>query len=297
MPARYSWKGYLKLSLVSCPVQAAPATSTRERVSFHLLNPKTMHRIETRTIDPETGDEIRRSELVRGYEYEKGRYIVVEAEELASLEVESTQTIDLTRFVNRAMVDPIYLNSAYYVAPDGKLGDETFRVIRDAMADTKTAGIGRIVLSAREHPVMVEPRDSGMIMYTLRSPEEVRAASAYFAEIGTAKLDPEMVELAKRILAQKKGNFDPEELTGDRYQAALRDLVARKVSGAKPAPRRAAAAPSNVVNLMDALRRSIGADKEERASPSARPGGKKARETAEPAHAGRKPRGKARRAS
>lgn len=183
------------------------------------------------------------------------------------------------------------------MAPEGKIGDETFRVIRDAMAETKTVGIGRVVLTAREHPVLVEPKDAGMMMFTLRAPEEVRSATAYFENIGTAKLNPEMIDLARKIIAQKTGPFDPEELNGDRYQAALRDLVARKVSGVKPASPKIAATAGNVVNLMDALRRSVAPNAAAR--PERGRGGKSREqtETAIPAHSARKPSGKTRRAS
>ncbi len=294
MAARYSWKGFLKLSLVSCPVHLAPATSSRERVSFHLLNPKTNNRIQSRTVDPETDEEIPRGELVRGYEFEKGRYVIVSPEELEELEIESSKTIDLTRFVKREEVGPVYANAAYYLGPDGKIADETFRVLRDAMAETGKAGIGRVVLSQREHPVLVEPYEDGMLMLTLRAAEEVRAASEYFEDIGKGKLDTDMVAMAKHIIAQKSGRFDPEELTGDRYQEALRELVARKIKGEKPVIPRAAEAPSNVVNLMDALRKSMAA--EGGGAPQRTSGRSAARKTApERAYAGRKP--KKRRAS
>lgn len=292
MAARFSWKGYLRLSLVSCPVQLAPATTSRERISFHLLNPKTNNRIVTRTVDPETGEEIPRSELVRGYEFEKGRYVEVGPEELERLEIESSKTIDLVRFVDRDAVDPVYFNAPYYLAPEGKIGDETFRVIRDAMADTRKAGIGQVVLSLREHPVLVEPKDAGMVLFTLRSADEVRDAREYFDGIGTSKLDREMIALAKKLIEQKSGPFDPKELTGDRYQEALRDLVAQKIKGGKPVTPKMPAAPSNVVNLMDALRRSL-AGAEGKA-----PARRSRKEQAEPAHAGKKPaRVRTRRAS
>ena len=293
MAARYSWKGYLKLSLVSCPVHLAPATSTRERVSFHLLNPQTHNRIQTRTVDPETEKEVPRSELVRGYEFEKGRYVIVEPEELEALQIESSQTIDLIRFVEPREVEPVYFNAAYYLGPEGKMADETFRVIREAMVATGRAGIGRVVLSQREHAVLVEPHGEGMMMLTLRPAEEVREASEYFADIGKGKLDKEMVELAEKIIEQKSGPFDPEELTGDHYQDALRELVAQKIKGGKPVTPKTASAPSNVVNLMDALRKSIAADdggtprRRDAAGGAAR--GRGAKHAADPAYAARKP--------
>lgn len=292
MAARYSWKGYLKLSLVSCPVHLAPATSTRDRVSFHLLNPKTHNRIQTRTVDPETEKEVPRSELVRGYEFEKGRYVVVEPEELEALQIESSKTIDLIRFVKASEVEPVYFNAAYYLGPEGKMADETFRVIREAMAASGRAGIGRVVLSQREHPVLVEPYHEGLMMLTLRPAEEVREASEYFADIGAGKLDKEMVELAKKIIEQKSGRFDPDELTGDHYQDALRELVAQKIKGGKPVVPHGAAAPSNVVNLMDALRKSVAGEDDEaprRRATSSPARGQGRKHAAEPAYAARKP--------
>jgi DNA end-binding protein Ku len=298
MAARYSWKGYLKLSLVSCPVHLAPAASTRERVSFHLLNPQTHNRIQQRTVDPETEKEVPRNELVRGYEFEKGRYVIVEPEELEALQIESSQTIDLLRFVEASEVEPVYFNAAYYLGPDGKMADETFRVIREAMAATGRAGIGRVVLSQREHPVLVEPHGEGMMMLTLRPADEVRDASEYFADIGKGKLDKEMVDLAKKIIEQKSGPFEPKELTGDHYQDALRELVAQKIKGGKPVIPKAASAPSNVVNLMDALRKSIAGDDDtasrRRPAASGPARGRGATPAADPAFAAAKPKRKRR---
>ncbi len=296
MAARYSWKGFLKLSLVSCPVHLAPATSSRDRVSFHLLNPKTNNRIETRTVDPETEEEIPRGELVRGYEFEKGRYVIVSQDELDEIQIESSQTIDLVRFVKREEVDPVYVNAAYYLGPDGKIADETFRVLREAMAETGTAGIGRVVLSQREHAVLVEPHEDGMLMLTLRAAEEVRRAAEYFEDVGNGKLDKDMVAMAKHIIAQKSGRFEPEALTGDRYQEALRQLVAQKIKGEKPVIPHAAERPSNVVNLMDALRKSMAEEGGEAPKSRGRAAPRKAApERGERAYAGRKP--KKRRAS
>jgi DNA end-binding protein Ku len=286
MPARFSWKGYLRLSLVSCPVHLAPATSTKERVSFHLLNPKTKNRIESRMVDPETDEAIPRGELVRGYEFEKGRYVVVSQDELDEIEIESSKTIDLIRFVKRDEVGPLFLNAAYYLGPEGKMADETFRVLRDALRETGKAGIGRIVLSQREHPVLIEPYEDGMMMLTLRPAEEIRKAEDYFEDIDKGKVDKDMVDMAKRIIAQKSGRFDPEELAGDRYQGALRELVARKIKGEKPVVSRQAEPPSNVISLMDALKKSLDADGGETKHPSRA----STRKTATRAYAGRKPR-------
>jgi DNA end-binding protein Ku len=257
MAPRPTWKGYLRLSLVSCPVRLYPATTRSERVSFNLLNPKTHNRIEMRPHDPETGKEIPRDTLVRGYEFDKGRYVVVDDEELDALKVESSETIDLVRFVDEKELDPLYLNLPYYLAPEGKIAEETFRVILEAMRQEQKAGIGRVVLSTREHPVALTPHDKGMLLTTLRSPEEVRKEDEIFADIDGGKLDKSMVDMARKIIQQKVGEFDVEELTGDTYQNALRELIASKVRGEKPVIPKAASAQSNVINLMDALKRSL----------------------------------------
>jgi DNA end-binding protein Ku len=265
MAPRPTWKGYLRLSLVSCPVRLYPATTRSERVSFHLLNPKTHNRIEMRAHDPETDEEIPRSDLVRGYEFDKGRYVVVEDAEIDALRVESSETIDLVRFVDDTEIDPIYFSAPYYIAPDGKVATETFAVVLAAMREAHKAGIGRVVLSTREHPVLLTPRRAGMLLLTLRSAEEARDSGEIFADLTEVNPDKEMVEMARRIIDQKSGPFDPEELTGDRYQAALRELVARKAHGEGPARAKAPARPSNVVNLMDALKRSLAGDGETKA--------------------------------
>ena len=256
MAPRPTWKGYLRISLVSCPVRLYPATTRSERVSFHLLNPKTNNRIELRPHDAETGEEIPRDRLVRGYEFDKGRYVVVKDSEIEELRIESSETIDLTRFIDEKEVDPIFFATPYYIAPEGKVADETFRVIHQAMIEERKAGVGRLVLSSREHPALLMPRHRGMLLVTLRAADEVRNDREYFADIENVTIDKEMVEMARRIIAQKAGAFDPAELTGDRYQAALRELVAGKVRGEKPKAGRGPA-PSNVINLMDALKRSL----------------------------------------
>ncbi len=275
MAPRPTWKGYLRLSLVSCPVRLYPATTRSERVSFHLLNPKTRNRIELRPHDPETDEEIQRDQLVRGYEFDKGRYVVVDQSEIDALRIESSETIDLVRFVDEAEIDPIFFAAPYFIAPEGKIADETFRVIQEAMRAERKAGIGRVVLSTREHPALLMPRQRGMMLLTLRSSEEVRSDDEVFADLEGVEVDPEMVDMARRIIQQKSGPFDAEELTGDRYQAALRELVASKVHGETPAATRAATpAPGNVINLMDALKRSLAAGDGKPPAPSRKRSGR-----------------------
>jgi DNA end-binding protein Ku len=253
------WTGYLRLSLVTCPIRLYPATSRSERVSFHLLNPKSHNRVVMRPHDAATGQELERSQLVRGYEFSKGQYVVVTESELDAIEVALSKTIDLTRFVDPDEIDMVYLDTPYYVAPDGKIADETFRVLREAMDCAGKAGIGRVILTSREHPLMLRPHGKGMVMMSLRSAGEVQTDTEYFAEISASKPAEEMVDLAVHIIRQKSGRFDPVELAGDRYQEALRRLVEQKLMGEKPAIAKAAE-PTKVINLMDALRRSLDAE-------------------------------------
>jgi DNA end-binding protein Ku len=254
--ARPSWKGHLRLSLVTCAVHLVPATSDSERISFHMLNPKTGNRVKQQLVDAETGDVVERSDVVKGYEYEKGTYVVIEDDELAKIKIESTHTIDVERFVDRAKVDSFYYNRPYFMLPDGRISEEAYAVIREAIKRTGMVGIGRLVLSAREHVVAIEPHDAGMALTTLRAPNEVRRARDAFEDLRDVKLEKEMVELASSIVKGKAGPFDPK-MFEDRYQDALRKLVEAKAHGKRPALPKADAAPRNVVNLMDALRRSV----------------------------------------
>jgi DNA end-binding protein Ku len=266
MATRPIWTGYLRLSLVSCPIRIYPATSRSERISLHLLNPKTHSRVSMRPHDAETGEELERNELVRGYEFSKGRYVVLTENELEAIDIELSRTLDLARFVDLSEVDVVYLDTPYYVAPEGKIGDETFRVLREAMDRSGKAGIGRVVLTNRDHPLMLRPHGKGMVMITLRPAEEVRADTAYFAEISESKPDEEMVDLALRIIEQQSGHFDPKELAVDRYQEALRQLVEQKVRGETPVLPRPTE-PTKVINLRDALRRSLEAESSKMRTP------------------------------
>jgi DNA end-binding protein Ku len=268
MAPRPIWTGYLRLSLVSCAIRLYPATSQSERISFHLLNPKTRTRVNMRPHDAESDQQLERSELVRGYELSKGQYVIVTDEELDAIEIESSKTVDLTRFVDPNEVDIVYLDTPYYVAPDGKIDDETFRVLREAQGRSGKAGIGRVVLTNREHPITLRPHGKGLVMITLRSADEVRADEEYFKEISESKLDEELVNLAVHIIEQKSGHFDPKELAGDRYQEALRHLIEQKVKGQQPVIPKAAK-PAKVINLMDALRRSLEAESGEARKPAA----------------------------
>lgn len=252
---RSSWKGYLRVSLVSCPVRLYPASSGADRISFHNLVPETHTRINMVAIDPTTGQQVPRDQLVKGYEFEKGRYVIVSDEELDQIQIESNRVIDVAQFVDDADVDPLYLDSPYWLSPDGKMAQETFRVLVEGMRREKKAGIGRLVLSSRERPVLLSPRGKGLMIRTLRAPEEVRREDAYFEDIEEGPLDASAVQLAQQIVTQKSADFDPKLFT-DHYQAALSELIKAKIKGEKFVTTEVAA-PAPVVDLMAALKKSL----------------------------------------
>ncbi len=250
---RPSWTGHLRLSLVSCPIALSPATSEVEKIRFNQINPATGNRISLKTFDAETGEPVERADIVKGYQYDKGQYVIVSKEELDEIQIESTRIMDLTTFVDRVQVDPLYVDAPYYIYPE-KSGMEAYRVIAKAMSDAKKAAIGTIVLSTREHPVMVEPHGPGLVMYLLRAAEEVRQSEFDFP---ANKLDPKMVEMAGVIMKRAAGDFDPAQFR-DRYQDALRELIEAKVKGLPREKPRRFEEPGKVVDLMALLRKSIG---------------------------------------
>ena len=263
MAGRASWKGYLKLSLVSCPVKLFPATSASAgKISFNLLHKDTLNRVQQKYHDPELG-EIDRADLVKGYQFEKDKYVVVTAEELEEIEVESSKTIDISGFVDAAEIDPIYFDSTYYLAPDGPIAEETFAVILEAMRKAGQVAVAQIVLSGRERLVTIQPIVDGFRLTTLRAAKEVREPSSALEPL-KAKYSDDMLAMAGQIIGAKQMTFAPDAFE-DRYEEALLTLVKSKISGGQPiitkAPER-----GNVVNLMDALRASIA---EERRPPAA----------------------------
>jgi DNA end-binding protein Ku len=267
MAARANWKGYLKLSLVSCAVALYPAVSSSARIRFNTLNRHTGHRVKRQFVDAETGEVVESEDQVKGYQVGKGAYVTVEDEEIEAIKLESTHTIDVESFVPRAEIDERYLDTPYYIAPDDKVAQEAFAVIRDAIRDKGMAAIARVVIASRERILMLEPLGKGLLGVTLRYPYEVRDEAAYFDDIPDIELPDEMKELAAHIVERKQAHFDPSRFV-DRYEEAVVALVRSKQTGepvaAPAAPRR----PSNVVNLMEALRRSIDSEK----GGAARPG-------------------------
>jgi DNA end-binding protein Ku len=266
MPPRANWKGYLRLSLVSCPIALYPASSLSEKVSFNRINRKTGNRLKQQNVDSETGEVVPREDIARGYEVGKGQYLIVEDEEFEAVQVESTRTIDIDEFVPRNEIDDRYIDSPYYIAPDGQVGQDAFAVIRDTIGKMNMVALGRVVLTRREHVIALEPRGRGLLGMTLRYPYEVRDEQPYFEDIPELKLPKDMMDLASHIVSNKSGHFDPSHFE-DRYQNALIDLLKKKEAGEKITPVRVAP-PPRVVNLMDALRASIDAEKKKAPAPS-----------------------------
>ena len=286
---RASWRGHLRLSLVSCPIYLSPATARTKSIRLHqvwratsaeepgeqphecigrgelpVLRPPPdeveepaeradpVTRITLRPHDPSTGEEIEKDEVVRGYEYERGQYVTFTPEELKAVDLESSKVIDLEAFVPRGEVDPVYFNSPYYLYPDGQMAAEAVRVIGAAMGEASVAGIGRLTMSRRERMVMVEPRGAGMVLITLRAADEVRAPR--FSE-ADGVIDAEMLAIARTIIERRAGKFDPSKFQ-DRYREALRALIEAKMKGLSIKPQ-AVRMPAPVVDLMAALKRSL----------------------------------------
>jgi DNA end-binding protein Ku len=268
---RAYWKGHVRLSLVSFPVQLIPAIETKERVSFHRVHRDTGQRVRYQPVVPDHGP-VESDEIGKGYEYEKNRFVIMDDAEIDKLKLESTHTLDIVQFVDDNEIDPIYYDKPYFVLPDGPFAEDAFRVVRDAMRETRKVAIGQIVLSTRERIATVRSYDRGLLLETLRYADEVRQASRYFAEIGERQSDGEQLELAKQLIKMKSAPFDPEKFK-DHYQAALRELVAAKLQGREPSgPGKEAGGPK-VINLMEALKRSLKTDERgaETAEPATKP--------------------------
>lgn len=255
MAPRAYWKGYLKLSLVSCPVALFPASSEREKISFHQINKATGNRIKYRKVDADSGEEVEAADIIKGYEAGKGEYIEIEPEELEAIAIESKRTIEIDAFVPKKEIDELYLNNPYYLAPDGEVGQQAFAVIREAIREEGMVALGRVVFTSREHVIAIEPRGKGLLGVTLRYPYEVRSEDQYFEDIPDEKIPKDMLELAAHIVKTKSGHFKPQQFE-DHYEDALKELLKKKRSGEKiEAPRERE--PAKVISLMDALRRSV----------------------------------------
>lgn len=253
--ARPTWEGHLRLSLVTCPVALFTATERSADVHFHLINPKTNHRIRMQTVDAETGKPVERAGLVRGFEVSKNKYILLGKEELDAVKLESTRIIDIKEFVDAAAIDRIYWDEPYYLAPAGKTGIDAFAVIQAAMKKQDKVAIGSLVLHQRERPCALEPRDSGILLTTLRTHDEIRSSTGLLNE-SLPKPDKGMLDIAEKIIAQQEGKFDPSHFK-DRYEDALRELIERKKKGKPIEAEEPKTQGDNVIDLMEALRSSL----------------------------------------
>lgn len=267
MATRPTWQGYLRLSLVSCPVALYTATSRSGEVHFNMLHKQTHNRIRMIPTDPETGP-VERADIVKGYEIDKGHYVVVTDEEIRNVRLETTRTLDIERFVDEADIDRLYWNDPYFLVPDGEMAVEAFSVIREAMGKAGKVALGRLVMHQRERLMALEPRERGILAYTLRTRREVRDAEEVFDRIPKARPDAAMVDIAARIISQQEGPFDPSRFN-DRYEDALRALIKEKEKGRKiqkvEEPQEA-----EVIDLMEALKRSLGEGAGERRKPAAK---------------------------
>jgi len=272
MAPRAYWKGYLKLSLVSCPIALFPATSEREKISFHQINKQTGHRIKYRKVDADSEEEVDTDNIIKGYQVGKDQYLEIDPEELEAIAIESKRTIEIDEFVPKKEIDELYLNSPYYIVPDGDVGQQAFAVIREAIKQEGMVALGKVVFTSREHVISLEPRGKGLLGITLRYPYEVRKEEEYFDDIPDEKIPKDMLELASHIAETKAGHFEPEKFE-DQYEDALKELIRKKQSG-QPIERPERREPSKVINLMDALRRSVDASRESaKRAPSIKPRG------------------------
>ena len=259
MAPRAYWKGYLKLSLVSCPIQLFPATSDREKIRFHQINRKTGNRIKYIKVDAVTGEPVDDEDIVKGYDIGSGRYLEITEDELEAIAVQGMHTIEIDQFVPKDEIDEIYWAIPYYIAPDGDVGRQAFSVIREAIKREHMVALGRVVFTTREHVIAIEPRGNGTLGLTLRYPYEVRDEKLYFGNITDEKVPKDMLDLAVEIVRSKARRFQPDKFE-DHYESALRELIGKKQRGEKI--EKAGKRPQvQVINLMDALRRSAEADR------------------------------------
>src|ERR1700738_3939380 len=277
MAPRANWKGFLRLSLVTCPVSPVPATSDTEKVSFNQINRKTGHRIKYSKVDADTGEEVASEDIVKGYKVDTDTYIEISKDELDDIALESTHTIEIDEFVPKSDIDSRYLIRPYYLVPDGKVGHDAFAVIRETIRSMNKVAIGRVVLTNREHIIALEPLGKGLMGTLLRYPYEVRTEKEYFDDIQDVKVTRDMLDLAKHIVEKKSGSFEPDKFE-DHYETALVDLINSKRSGVRLSAKAAPKSSGNVINLMDALKRSLASEKQ--SPPAAQAKGKKPRKAA-----------------
>jgi DNA end-binding protein Ku len=274
MAQRPIWRGHLRLALVSCPIALYSILRASGDLHFHFINPKTGHRVRTVTVDAETDKEIPRSELAKGYEFEKDRYILLDDQDFASARIDTSTTLTVGKFISRDTIHPIYFDTSYYMVPDGEAGQDVYVVLRDAIAASGMAALSRLVISRRERPVTILPLEQGMVLHTLHEPRDLYAYDRLFERIPDDKPDPEMVKLARQLIERQEGKFEPGDAV-DRYEERLRQVIDAKLKGEGIKPEPEEPRGDNVIDLMAALKQSLGQDGKSRKAASAKPSRRK----------------------
>ena len=260
MASRPIWRGQIRLALVSCPVALYSTRHDRAAIRFNMINPATGNRIKMVTQDSETGEELSRRDTVKGYEFEKGRYVILTDEDLDAVKVESSSMMNVEKFVDAASIDPIFYDASYYLAPDGKGSEDVYAVLREAIVKTGRVALTRVVISQRERTVAVRPMGDGLVAHTLNEQRDLNEIGLLFESAARAKIDPEMVTLAVQLVDRQTGQYNPDDLE-DRYEIRLRAMLDAKIKGESDGVGAApAVAESNIVDLMAALRKSLGQD-------------------------------------
>jgi DNA end-binding protein Ku len=300
MSERPLWRGVLRLALVSCRIALLATKHERNNLHFHLINPDTGHRIKSLTVDEESGKEVERAHLVRGYEYEKGEYVLLSDEDFDAARVDSSSTLSIAKFIPAGSVGPLYFDASYYVVPDEKEGTEIYAVLREALAESGMMALSRLVLFRRERPVAIMPMGKGLVLHTLHEESDLRPAALAFDEVGDTKSDPEMVKLARQLIERQVSEYDAAD-TEDRYEARLREVIGAKVKGeALETEKEAPPERDNVIDLMAALRNSLKQHAPDvgkaKAKPAAKDGAKAPAPKKPTRKAAPKPTGKRRRA-
>ena len=267
MPQRPIWRGHLRLALVSCPIALYSANHDRGSLHFNLINPATGNRIRMVTQDAETGDTLSRGDLVKGYEFKKDHYLIVDDADFENARIESSSTVKIDKFVDADSIDPIYFDASYYVAPDGDAGQDVYIVLRDAIASTGKIALSRLVIARREHPIAIMPMGKGLAIHTLHEERDLNDYAGLFDQLPSTKPDPDMIQLATQLIDRQTGKYDPADVE-DRYETRLRAMIEAKLKGEGIEPE-AEEEPDrgNVVDLMAALRKSLGQSTDEPATP------------------------------
>ena len=270
MAQRPIWRGHLRLALVSCPIALHSVLRASGDLHFHYINPKTGHRVRSVMLDAETDKEVARADLARGYEFEKDRYVLLGNEDFAAAKIETSSTITVDKFVPRKAIQPIYFDTSYYMTPDGDAGQDVYVVLRDAIEKTGQVALSRVVISRRERAVAILPLDRGMVMHTLHEPRDLYAHNKLFKQVPNTRPDAEMVKLATQLIERQEGKFEPADVE-DHYEAKLREIIEAKLKGEGITPERPEEPRGdNVIDLMAALKRSLGQGaKAARAKPAA----------------------------